>query len=441
MPLTYRASHPPTHLYAKDQSTSELVARAASAGCGPGGSQPPLRLHSELPIAGQGTLCITMTAVGPFQVLFTASEDLDAGEALVLAVGDEVTTFYRRRPGQPDVIIGSTTRPSALVVKNGKPVTYWVSLDTNNRRLRFGKGQMLPRLCVFQVGLDPAATGAPDPYGFLRALRCLWLAGAPVLQADALLVWPVPVTVDVAALVVPDDALTLEDISRCEATVSAGLPPAARELYGMVAGAGINLAPADFPDFAAAIEESINTPGRWCFQRLKEKGVDSQFHNPKNAYLRITLGENQGNSPGAPFVVEIWPSGHGSPIHDHGQACAVIKVLHGVIRVDLFAGLKHNLQGAFATADFRAGQVTFLSPEFYQVHRLRNLQPGGKMTVTIQCYRYSPDDSEHYEFFNYLNGNGVPEKFTPDSDCSYLTFKRIVKEEWETARAAEANNH
>lgn len=43
-------------------------------------------------------------------------------------------------------------------------------------------------------------------------------------------------------------------------------------------------------------------------------------------YLRITLGQSLGNSPGQPYVVEIWPPGHYSSIHDHGDACAVIKV-------------------------------------------------------------------------------------------------------------------
>jgi hypothetical protein len=38
------------------------------------------------------------------------------------------------------------------------------------------------------------------------------------------------------------------------------------------------------------------------------------------------LGYNLGDSPGVPYVLEIWPVGHYSPIQDHGDANAAIKV-------------------------------------------------------------------------------------------------------------------
>jgi hypothetical protein len=47
----------------------------------------------------------------------------------------------------------------------------------------------------------------------------------------------------------------------------------------------------------------------------------------------------QGNSPGVPFVIEIWPSKHKLPIHDHGKAYTIIKVLHGKINVSYFTKL------------------------------------------------------------------------------------------------------
>lgn len=38
-------------------------------------------------------------------------------------------------------------------------------------------------------------------------------------------------------------------------------------------------------------------------------------------------------------MMEIWPSKHKSPIHDHGDAYAVIKVLHGEINASYFTKL------------------------------------------------------------------------------------------------------
>ena len=42
-------------------------------------------------------------------------------------------------------------------------------------------------------------------------------------------------------------------------------------------------------------------------------------------------------------MLEIWPSGHHSPVHDHGNACAVIKVLYGDGRLVEHWALLDNL--------------------------------------------------------------------------------------------------
>jgi hypothetical protein len=43
---------------------------------------------------------------------------------------------------------------------------------------------------------------------------------------------------------------------------------------------------------------SINTEGALLHSKLKTK-----------AYLRITMGKGRGESPGIPYVLEIWPKG------------------------------------------------------------------------------------------------------------------------------------
>jgi len=82
--------------------------------------------------------------------------------------------------------------------------------------------------------------------------------------------------------------------------------------------------------------------------------------------LRIALGENNGNSPGIPYVLEIWPAGHFSPIHSHANAEAIIKVLHGgYSSAPLSLPLKplqwSNLLG-----------VVWISPNLNQIHQLMN---------------------------------------------------------------------
>ena len=68
------------------------------------------------------------------------------------------------------------------------------------------------------------------------------------------------------------------------------------------------------------------TPGCLLHETLDKKSGEFGESDPLETYLRVTLGQSVGNSPGIPYVLEIWPSGHYSPIHNHGGCNAVIKV-------------------------------------------------------------------------------------------------------------------
>ena len=48
-------------------------------------------------------------------------------------------------------------------------------------------------------------------------------------------------------------------------------------------------------------------------------------------YLRVSVGVPSGCSPGIPYVLEIWPAGHFSPVHNHGNAFGIVRMLHGSI--------------------------------------------------------------------------------------------------------------
>ena len=92
--------------------------------------------------------------------------------------------------------------------------------------------------------------------------------------------------------------------------VPANLTPECQRLYGNVAGANIKLDTEDFPEFSKAIERSVNTDGLICNTLLHKKAGEFGKENYQTTYLRITMGVDLGNSPGAPYVLEIWPAGH-----------------------------------------------------------------------------------------------------------------------------------
>jgi predicted metal-dependent enzyme (double-stranded beta helix superfamily) len=177
-----------------------------------------------------------------------------------------------------------------------------------------------------------------------------------------------------------------------------------------------------------AIENSISTPGNWCYNKLKSK--ENEFgDDPKMTYLRITLGQNNGESPGVAYVMEIWPPGHYSPVHSHAGANAIIKVLRGKINVSLYPFL-NNTVPPFANQTFEKNSITWISPTLNQVHKLKNNEK--KTCVTIQCYMYPEEDTSHYDYFDYIDTSGNEMKYTPDSDCSFLEFVGLMKKEFKS---------
>lgn len=104
------------------------------------------------------------------------------------------------------------------------------------------------------------------------------------------------------------------------------MPLEGRRLYANVGGTKVELSTED----VAAINYSLDTEGCALHEKLKAKSIASYgIPNSKMTYIRATIGVNRGDSTGVPYVLEIWPKEHSSPVHMHGDAVAVIKVLHG----------------------------------------------------------------------------------------------------------------
>ena len=301
-----------------------------------------------------------------------------------------------------------------------KGAYYWVSIDAHNQRIQAGVGEARFGTGIYSVQLE-------NQKAFLESLTAVKPRGAQIrsLLRD-------PITGSVPLTIKPTDELTMDDIAAGAYMPVANLSLTSQKLYNCISGKKFSLTTLDFPDFVKAIERSIATPGCWCYERLKAKANEFGKPNPEETYLRITLGENNGESPGVPYVMEIWPPGHYSPIHNHGGSSAVIRVLNGAINVSLFPFL--GAANAFAQASFKKEDVTWISPGLNQVHQLKNI--GYETCITIQCYMYETSDTKHYDYFDYLDMDYKVQKFEPDSDMDFLTFKETIRAEW-AQRASE----
>lgn len=311
------------------------------------------------------------------------------------------------------------TNSKGLTVKQG--AFYWFSLDAQNQTLYAGIGEARQETKVYQYALTYITDDERKRNkAFLESLTII----GSLQQISPLRLLRNPITKKVPFHV--KHKVSLDAIAHGLYMPKTHLSAVSQQMYDCVANCVLDTD--DFPDFSKAIQQSIGDG--WCKKRLLEKSSEFSKTGPPNlaeTYLRITLGDNNGNSPGIPYVMEIWPAGHYSPIHSHANAEAIIKVLHGTIHVTLFPFLGGD---AFGSADFDKEDVTWISPYLNQIHQLKN-QRTDDVCITIQCYMYDQKNHAHYDYFDYLDEANQVQQYEPDSDMEFAAFKELMRVEWE----------
>ena len=240
-------------------------------------------------------------------------------------------------------------------------------------------------------------------------------------------------------VVLDSSQVNLFEMDDNQYTFSASLPPACLKLYSNVTGANVNLDWSPKPTkyrLSDAIRYSLKGPNGTLYKKLLSKS--GEFSGFEQTYLRITLGCDRSSSPGVPYVLEIWPSGHGSPIHNHGNAYAVIQVLHGGLTIKIFnkqADTPHAVP--LQEFDVKKGNTTWLSPNWFQTHQLWNYTDD--YCATVQCYQYGSTDSTHWPYFDYVADTEVIDEFLPEGDYAFHEMQKIVMKEFEAFMDAVPN--
>ena len=307
---------------------------------------------------------------------------------------------------------------SGLTTLNG--AFYWFSIDAQNEKLYAGIGEPRMDTVIYQYQFNKS---------FLEILVTISMTKNS--NINPLKILRDPITNNTPLLIKNTNQLTMEDISKNTYMPDAFLSTSSQQLYNCINGENFKLNTDDFSDFSEAIEYSIATPGCWCYETLKAKSTEFNPDKPDlyETYLRITLGQNNGESPGIPYVMEIWPPQHYSPIHNHGGSSAIIRVLHGEINVSLFPFLSTDDVKPFAKHEFYQDQITWISPTLNQIHQLKNVNID-HTCITIQCYMYDTDDVIHYDYFDYIDADCKKQQFEPDSDMDFVKFKETIRQEW-----------
>jgi hypothetical protein len=375
----------------------------------------------DLPIHGQVTYLFT-TPLGseiPAKFKFT---NKNSGKIKIEISNESFNISIQTEKRKPLIQINSKT--GLIPAKN---VFYWVSLDSQHQTIKFGIGEARPETVKYSYNLLTDSPNLQEPEAYKKFFESLtMIKNTSNIKPIKLLRDPIinPVPLKIKRI----DELTMSDISECKYLPNAFLTPINQQMYNCISGKNFVLDDDYFPDFSKAIQNSIVTKGCWCYKKLQEKSSEFNPDKPNinETYLRITLGRNSGESPGIPYVMEIWPSSHYSPIHSHADSNAVIRVLHGSINVTLFPFL--GATEPFGNSDFDKDDITWLRPELNQIHQLRNNTDD--VCITIQCYMYGLDNQKHYDYFDYLDDNKQIIQYEPDSDSDFVKFKELMKKEF-----------
>jgi hypothetical protein len=329
-------------------------------------------------------------------------------------------------------LVNSKTSGSTNGLTDANGAYYWFSIDSQNQKFYAGIGEPRLETITYEYAFSFNDNNLRETNKlFLESITHIKIN----IQSRAIGLLKLlrdPITLSIAQLVKNSDELSMDIIASGKYLPKSNLSPTAQILYDCISGKNFVLNSPDFPDFSKAIEYSIATEGLWCNKRLKEKSTEFSKTKPNidETYLRITLGQNNGESPGIPYVMEIWPVGHYSPIHNHSAANAIIRVLNGTINVNLYPFLSTTGVKPYANVNFVQDDITWISPNLNQTHKLENLPSSKETCITIQCYMYENDDIAHYDYFDYIDADGQRKQYEPDSDMDFVQFKMLMKKEW-----------
>ncbi|RAQ51229.1 hypothetical protein AFGD_003717 [Aspergillus flavus] len=405
----------------------------------------------EMTIGGLGTIAVRSKTTGQLEfIVRSAGPDSPTlkltvtAESCVLQMKDNDSEPFRDIPvieyraetrkseghkKLPYVYYPKQPESAYLNVRSKKdPTVYWISVDRSNKRFRYGQHLTNASLTYLEAHFDG---DRPSKQWMDQLKSTQILQNGREIPGNDVRYDPLPVTMDKPPLVVSDEQVSLEDLDKYHRTTYANLPPGCQALYHNIAGHNVSLESASFPQLAQAIDYSCRDPRLVCGKILAQKQTKNEFHDKSKTYLRITVGSNLANSPGIPYVMEIWPPGHSSPIHDHGRASAVIKVLYGSIDCSWYDAVQDGRepQQVGKPHKLSKGDVTWLGDKQFQIHKLENNYK--TVCITLQCYQFEQSDNEHYEYFDFLDNDLNKDRFVPNSDRSYGELVEELKIEWD----------
>jgi hypothetical protein len=306
--------------------------------------------HTNLLVKGQGI--IVFKSISNEKVNFNFCNKDKSHRLKITFMNGRIHVTMIKNNNQ--IFLEDTSNKTGLLDLHG--IYYWFSIDSQNQQIYAGFGE--PRFETIEYKYVFSQNNHTKNKSFLESLTDIEYSNTNI---QIIRISKDPITTTIPLIVKDTNDLTMMDIAKMTYMPKSNLATIGQKLYDCISGKKFVLDDVDFPDFSEAIEYSIATEGCWCNTKLKQKSTEFNKDKPNinETYLRITLGTNNGESPGIPYVMEIWPSNHYSPIHNHAGANAIIRVLYGEIHVKLFPFLCNEKDGIppFGSANFKKDEI------------------------------------------------------------------------------------
>lgn len=170
---------------------------------------------------------------------------------------------------------------------------------------------------------------------------------------------------------------------------------------------------------------------------LHQKSLKAErvYGDPKKTYIRIGLGFKDFAKFRSQPVLELWPLGYSSPIHQHGGCAGSVRIIHGQLDSKLYESLQADRPMRFRRGDckldslpqrphevlqLRAGDTTWLNRESWFVHAVEcgndnSIKPR-EFALSIHIYMSCTDE------FAFVSNGDQPKtvmKAQPKNDLSW----------------------
>ena len=193
------------------------------------------------------------------------------------------------------------------------------------------------------------------------------------------------------------------------------IPEAVYDLYRRAAGLRLTYWEQE------AIRASLNAPGGALRRLLEAKAAREGVKDPTTTYIRVDCFGKRIQSP---CLLEIWPGGHRSPIHEHASSTGLMKGVYGRVDIMLYEGLGTDPRPSALLA-VTPDRCSWMSPDRFQVHKV--YCPMDRHDFAATFHIYTDTQSDVFKYRDEQPPNRIGE-FVTESDIGWGQFYKALTE-------------